>query len=59
MTEDVSRANLRVTKTEFREGRKQHLLARVGQISRRRQPLSWMLKGRRDLAWQRSEERAF
>ena len=58
MTEDVIRAKLKVTPTEFREGRKQYLLASLGQISRRKQQLSWSLKGIRDHTWQGPERGA-
>lgn len=45
--ERITRAKPRIIKTEFRRGRKQYWLASLGQISRKKQQASGMLKGRK------------
>lgn len=45
--EHITRAKPRIIKTEFRGGRKRYWLASLGQISRRKQSLSGMRKGKK------------
>lgn len=45
--EYITQAKLRIIKTKFRTGRKQYWLASLGQISRRKQQLSGIRKGKK------------